>query len=203
MLEGEIMINKSRNVGILIFNDVEVMDFCGPFEVFSVANRVSDNSVFKVFTIAEKKDAIYTRNDLSINPTYTINNCPKLDILIVPGGQGSRKEMNNKSILEWVKINYPSLELLLTVCTGALIVGRCNLLDGMDVTTHHLSLELLKEIAPKANIVSHKRYVDNGKIILSGGISAGIDMSLYVVKKLLGEEVKSKTVKVMEYQEYT
>ncbi|HHX60255.1 MAG TPA: hypothetical protein GX707_05890 [Epulopiscium sp.] len=84
-----------------------------------------------------------------------------------------------------------------------MIVGKCNLLDGMDVTTHHLSLELLKEIAPKANIVSHKKYVDNGKIILSGGISAGIDMSLYVVQKLLGEEVKSKTVKVMEYQEYT
>lgn len=193
------MINKSRNVGILIFDDVEVMDFCGPFEVFSVANRVNDTSPFNVFTIAEKQDVIHTRNNLSINPKYTIENCPKLDILIIPGGQGSRKEMNNKTILKWINTNYPSLELLLTVCTGALIVGRSNLLDGMNVTTHHLSLDLLKEIAPNANILAQKRYIDNGKIILSGGISAGIDMSLYVVKKLLGEETKARTVEVMEY----
>lgn len=192
------MIQKTRNVGILLFDDVEVMDFCGPFEVFSVANRTSINNPFNVFTVAEKEKTIYARNNLSINPQYTINNCPILDILIVPGGQGSRKEMNNKVILDWIKLIYPNLELLLTVCTGALIIAKCDLLEGMAATTHHMSLDLMKEIAPKAKIVED-RYVDNGKIILSGGISAGIDMSLYVIEKLLGKEAVLKTIDVMEY----
>lgn len=192
------MIQKTRNVGILIFDDVEVMDFCGPFEVFSVANRTNITNPFNVFTVAEKEEHIYARNNLSINPQYTIYNCPKLDILIVPGGQGSRKEMNNKIILDWIKLNYPNLELLLTVCTGALIIAKCGLLEDMTATTHHSSLDLLKEISPKTKIVKD-RYVDNGRIILSGGISAGIDMSLYVVEKLLGKEAVLKTIDVMEY----
>ncbi|MFZ5966847.1 MAG: DJ-1/PfpI family protein [Bacillota bacterium] len=190
---------KTRNVGILVFNDVEVMDFCGPFEVFSVANRTSSNQPFQVFTIAEKEGPVCARNKLSINPQYTIHNCLKLDILIVPGGQGTRNEMNNEIILNWIKSINPDLELLLTVCTGALIIAKCGLLDGLTATTHHLSLDLLKEIALDTNIVSGERYIDNGKIILSGGISAGIDMSLYVVEKLLGKESAAKTTDIMEY----
>lgn len=192
------MIQKTKNVGILLFDDVEVMDFCGPFEVFSVANRTDENNPFNVFTIAEKERPIYARNSLSINPEYSFNNCPKLDILIVPGGQGSRKAMDNRTILDWIKFNYPNLELLLTVCTGALIIAKCDLLEGMVATTHHLSLDLLKEIAPRAKVVK-ERYIDNGRIILSGGISAGIDMSLYVIEKLLGKKAAMRTIEVMEY----
>ena len=189
---------KTRNVGILLFDDVEVMDFCGPFEVFSVTNEMNPNNPFNVFTVAEKEGPVYARNNLSINPKYTIYNCPKLDVLIVPGGQGFQKEMNNNAILDWIKLNYPNLELLLTVCTGALIIAKCGLLEDMVATTHHAFLDLLREIAPKTKIVKD-RYVDNGKIILSGGISAGIDMSLYVIEKLLGKEAVLKTVDVMEY----
>ncbi len=188
----------TRNVGILIFDDVEVMDFCGPFEVFSVADRTCSNNPFNVFTIGEKSGPILARNKLSVNPKYTINNCPEIDILIVPGGKGSRKIMNNNMILDWIKDIYCNLELLLTVCTGSLIIAKCNLLDNMRATTHHMSLELLKDIAPKTKIVE-ERYVDNGKIILSGGISAGIDMSLYVVGKLLGKEAILRITDVMEY----
>jgi len=192
-------VNNTRNVGIFIFNDVEVMDFCGPFEVFSVANRTNECNPFNVFTVGEDAGPIYTRNNLSVNPKYTIYDCPKLDILIIPGGQGTRKEMNNRVVLEWIKLYYPSLELLLTVCTGALIAARCSLLEDVSATTHHLSLELLKEISPSTKVISAERYVDNGKIILSAGISAGIDMSLYVVKKLLGKEAMMKVKDVMEY----
>ncbi|KNF07721.1 ThiJ/PfpI domain-containing protein [Gottschalkia purinilytica] len=190
---------KTKNVGILIFDEVEVLDFCGPFEVFSVSSNVSAENSFNVFTIAEKDGPIYARNNLSINPKYTIKDCPDIDILIVPGGQGARKEMHNQMIISWINNIYPNLELLLTVCTGALIVGKCGLLEGLTATTHHSALNLLKDISPNIKVVSDERYVDNGKIILSGGISAGIDMSLYVVDKLLGKEAVSKTIDVMEY----
>lgn len=188
-----------KNVGIFIFNDVEVMDFCGPFEVFSVANKVSTDDPFNIFTVSEKSESIYAYNNLCVNAKYNMDNCPKLDILIIPGGKGSQTEINNKTTLDWIKLNYPRVELLLTVCTGSAIVGKCGLLDGMTVTTHHAALDLLKEAAPNANVVSGKRYIDNGKIMTSGGISAGIDMSLHVVGKLLGEETVQKTIDVMEY----
>lgn len=191
--------NKTRNVGILIFNDVEVMDFCGPFEVFSVADKVNQDNPFNVFTISEKLDPVYAANNLCVNAKYSIDNCPELDILIIPGGQGARREINNKTILDWIKSNYPRLELLLTVCTGSAIVGKCGLLNGMTVTTHHAALDLLRKAAPDAKVVSGKRYIDNGKIITSGGVSSGIDMSLYVIGKLLGEETVQKTIDLMEY----
>jgi len=190
---------RSKNVAILIFNDVEVLDFCGPFEVFSVTNEIHSLKPFNVYTVAEEDKPVIARNNLSVNPRYTINNCPKPDILIVPGGQGTRKEMNNPVLVNWVKDSFDHLELLLSVCTGALILAKAGLLEGLTATTHHAALDLLKKAAPKTKIVKDQRFVDNGKIILSAGISAGIDMSFYVVDKLVGKEAVVATSKYMEY----
>ena len=191
--------NRSRNVAILIFNDVELLDFCGPFEVFSVTGRQDDSSPFNVYTVAEKSDPIKTRNQLSVNPRYTIPDCPQPDILLVPGGQGTRREMNNPVLIDWINECSQKAELVLSVCTGALLLAKVGLLEGLTATTHHTAIELLKEIAPNTTIVSNKRFVDNGKIILSAGIATGIDMSLYVVAKLLGKEQALKTAQYMEY----
>lgn len=190
---------RTKNVAILIFNDVEVLDFCGPFEVFSVTNKIHSLKPFNVYTVAESDKPVIAINNLSINPRYTINNCPKPDILIVPGGQGTRKEMNNPVIVNWVKDSFEQVELLLSVCTGALILAKAGLLDGLTATTHHGALDLLKKTAPKTTIVKDQRFVDNGKIILSAGISAGIDMSFYVVDKLLGKDALVATSRQMEY----
>jgi transcriptional regulator GlxA family with amidase domain len=190
---------RSKNVAILIFNDVEVLDFCGPFEVFSVTNEIHSLKPFNVYTVAEEDKPVIARNNLSVNPRYTINNCPKPDILIVPGGQGTRKEMNNPVLVNWVKDSFEDLELLLSVCTGALILAKAGLLEGLTATTHHGALDLLKKAAPKTKIVKDQRFVDNGKIILSAGISAGIDMSFYVVDKLVGKDAVVATSKYMEY----
>jgi transcriptional regulator GlxA family with amidase domain len=190
---------RTRNVAILIFNDVEVLDFCGPFEVFSVTNETHSLKPFNVYTVAEQDKPVIARNNLSVNPRYTINNCPKPDILIVPGGQGTRKEMNNPVIVNWVKESFDHLELLLSVCTGALVLAKAGLLDGLTATTHHETLDLLKKAAPHTKIVKDERFVDNGKIILSAGISAGIDMSFYVVEKLLDKNAVLATSKHMEY----
>jgi transcriptional regulator GlxA family with amidase domain len=172
------------------------LDFCGPFEVFSVT-QVNEKP-FNVYTVAEKSP-INARNNLSVNPTYLLDNCPQPDILLVPGGWGTRKEMNNPIIVDWVRNQFDQLELLLSVCTGSLILGKAGLLDGLSATTHHGAFNTLREAAPTAQVCEGERYVDNGKIVTSGGISAGIDMAFHIVSRLLGEETAVQTAKYMEF----
>ncbi len=191
--------NPSRNVAILIFDEVEVLDFCGPFEVFSVAGRGDNLNPFTVYTVAEKSEPIMARNHLSVNPRYTIMDCPQPHILLVPGGYGTRREMYNTTLIDWIKGRSREAELVLSVCTGALLLAKAGLLEGLAATTHHGAIDLLKETAPNTTIQEDKRIVDNGRIIVSAGISAGIDMSLYVISKLLGKELALKTAQYMEY----
>lgn len=191
----------TRNVAILIFDDVEVLDFCGPFEVFGVTGLRDKEKEppFYVYTIAEKAEPVIARNGLSINPAFTLENCPPPDILLVPGGFGTRKQMHNAALLAWVKAQSERVELLLSVCTGAFILAKASLLDGLAATTHFASLDTLREIAPNTEIRPNDRYVDNGQVILSAGVSAGIDMSLYVVARLLGSEKAAETAHHIQY----
>ena len=189
-----------KNVAILIFDEVEVLDFCGPFEVFSVTGRRGDTTPFNVYTVAESSRAVAARNNLSVNPAHTFSDCPRPDILLVPGGYGTRREMQNAVLTDWVKRSAESAELLLSVCTGALILAKARLLDGLSATTHHGAMQLLMEMAPETEVLQSERVVDNGKVILSAGISAGIDMSLYVVSRLLGEAQAEETARYMEYE---
>ncbi len=193
------MPNRARNVAIFIFDEVEVLDFCGPFEVFSVTGKRDGLNPFNVYTVAQERRAILARNELSINPRYTFADCPAPDILLIPGGFGTRREMHNSTVLDWVKRHSQTTELLLSVCTGALVLAKANLLDGLSATTHHGAIELLRETAPDTKVEPDQRFIDNGKIIISAGISAGIDMSLYVVAKLLGQAQAWETAKYMEY----
>ncbi len=189
-----------RNVAILLFDEVEVLDFCGPLEVFGVTGpRIEGEQPFSVYTVAEKVGPVLARNNLSVNPTFTIENCPQADIVLVPGGAGTRKEMHNTTLVNWVKGQAERVELLLSVCTGALILAKAGLLEGLAVTTHYAAMDELQVLAPKTQLFPEKRYVDNGKIILSAGVSAGIDMSLYVVSRLLGSERAAETARHMQY----
>lgn len=192
----------TRKVAILIFDDVEVLDFAGPFEVFSVTSQELKQNVFEVFTVAEKP-TVFARGGLSINATYTLETCPQPDILIVPGGVGTRPLLKNDTVLNWINTTQANAEFLLSVCTGAMLLGKLGLLDGLPSTTHHTTFAEFQAIAPKTTIITDKRFVDNGKIVTAGGISAGIDMSLYMVEKLLGREAVEKTVKEMEYLYWT
>ncbi|SFD23646.1 DJ-1/PfpI family protein [Spirosoma endophyticum] len=196
-----------RTVAILLFNEIEVLDFAGPFEVFGVAGRHDDPKPFRVFTVAEQ-GPVYARNGLSLNPTYLLNDHPMADIIIVPGGggrhedgtpYGSRREMDNLAVLNWVRRTAKSAELVLSVCTGSYILGKSGLLDGLAATTHFLAVEGMKQAAPTTEIRHTERYVDTGKIITSAGISAGIDMSLYVVGRLLGKDIADETARYMQY----
>jgi len=188
-----------RNVAILIFDEVEVLDFCGPFEVFSAAGRQRNEMPFSVCTVAEASRPVLTRNQLSVNPRYTVLDCPPPDILVVPGGRGTRQEMNNSIMIDSIKATALRSELVLSVCTGALLLAKAGLLDGLRATTHHGALDLLREVAPKTEVLANQRVIDNGKVIVSAGISAGIDGAFHVVTRLLGKEEAMETARYMEY----
>jgi transcriptional regulator GlxA family with amidase domain len=192
-------VSQPKNIAILIFDDVEVLDFSGPFEVFSVTGLRKNDVPFNAYTVAEKTGPVLARSQLSINPRYTFHDCPPPDILLVPGGLGTRREMHNAVLIDWIKDCAQQAELVLSVCTGALLLARAGLLEGLMATTHHGALDELKAVAPNAIIRPDRRFVDNGKIILSGGISAGIDMAFHIVSRLLGRDTALETAKYMEY----
>lgn len=188
-----------KNIAILIFDGVEVLDFAGPYESFATAGRIDDSGLFNVYTVSEKPGPIAARDNLSINPQYNFSDAPHTDILLVPGGPGTEKEIFNDILIDWIKSTSQEVELLLSVCDGAVVLGKAGLLENLSATTHHLDFERLREVAPNTLIKETDRIVDNGRIITSAGVSAGIDMSLYVVSKLLGKDWAAKTARLMEY----
>ncbi len=194
------MNNGTANVAVLLFDDVEVLDFAGPFEVFSAVKLPEQEDPFNVFTCAEKTGPVWTRGQLSLNPKYPLNNCPALDVLVVPGGFGTREQLDNPTVLEWLKKTAPQCKIVLSVCTGSLLLAKAGLLDGLNATTHHEAMGLLREIAPTINVRRLERFVDNGRIVTAAGVSAGIDASLHVVARLLGKPVAIATAEYMEYR---
>jgi len=191
--------NQKRRVCILIFDEVEVLDFCGPFEVFSVTGGRQGLTPFEVCTASEDGERITTRGGLSVNPAYSFENCPRPDIVLMPGGPGTRKEMNNPGMLDWLRCNTEGAELILSVCSGALVLAKAGLLNGLSATTHHGAIDELRAIDPDIAVDNEKRVIDNGRVIVSAGISAGIDMSLHVVARLMGKEQALETARYMEY----
>lgn len=188
-----------RKVAIFIFDEVEVLDFCGPFEVFAVTGARSKEKPFEVFTVASTAAPITARNGLSVNPNFTFADCPQADILIIPGGFGTRPLMHNQAVLDWIKAQSINAELVMSVCTGSLLLAKIGLLDGLPATTHWGALDLLRDVAPNTTVLSDKRFIDNGRVLVSAGISAGIDLSFHIVARLLGTEVAEETAHYMEY----
>ncbi|GCE06812.1 DJ-1/PfpI family protein [Dictyobacter aurantiacus] len=190
-------------VGILIFNEVEVLDFCGPFEVFSVARLAGQHSdaqqLFQALTIAEADEIVTCRGGLLVKPHATIEQHPPLDILVVPGGQGTRKEMYNQRLVDWIKQQDQRTQLTTSVCTGAFLLAEGGLLNEHRATTHWGSISWMRDTYPDISILDDARVVDEGRIITSAGISAGIDMSLHVVERLHGRETAEWTARRMEY----
>jgi transcriptional regulator GlxA family with amidase domain len=189
---------KMRTVGIFIFDDVEVLDFCGPFEVFSVAGK-RNAEAFDVFTVAEKPGPISARNGLSVNPTFAFANAPAIDLLLIPGGQGTRPLLERPEVLDWIRRRAETAELVLSVCTGALLLAKIGLLDGLSATTHHAALDELRRHGPRVSVCEDRRLVDNGRIVTSAGVAAGIDMSFHVVARLLGQAAAEETARYIEY----
>jgi len=188
-----------RPVAILVFDDVEVLDFAGPFEVFAVADELHGHGAFQVFTVAETPGTVRAVNGLKIVPHHTLESAPAPAVVVVPGGIGTRALLQRSALLEWIRQRAKRAEVTLSICTGALVLARAGLLDGLRVTTHHECVDLLRELAPAAVVDPSRRFHDNGAIVTAAGISAGIDASLHLVARLLGAGAAEATMRHMEY----
>ena len=191
-------------VGIVIFDDVEVLDFTGPFEVFAVtrldeARRREEPSPFAVKLIAQQGEPVTTSGGMRVIPDFCFEECPKLAILCVPGGWGTRREVANPVMLEWLRDRAREVELLTSVCTGAMLLGFAGLLDGRRATTHWRALDWMRASLPQVRVLADEHVVADGSLITSAGISAGIDMALTVVARTFGEEIARATARQMEY----
>ena len=187
------------NIGIYIYDEAEVLDFSGPFEVFSTASRVSSTpNPFGVFLISETGKTVTARGGYEVNPAYSISDHPKIDVLIVVGGVHTG-EMKKPPVLQWIKEASQKAKLVASVCTGAFLLAEAGVIDTQKVTTHWEDIPDLKTRYPKLEVLENQRWVDEGTIITSGGISAGIDMSLHLVSKTHGLALAEKTAKQMEF----
>lgn len=195
------------NVGILLFDDVELLDFAGPFEVFSrtrtipgIDSRRSDQDApFQVFTVASTNAPVTVTGGLKVLPTYTFDTCPNIDILVIPGGFGTRTLLEDENLISWIQSTASTAQQTASVCTGALLLAKAGLLTGRRATTHWGALDTLEAMDKNIRVERTLRVVHD-QVITSGGIAAGIDMAFYIVAELFGNDVADDTAKYMEYK---
>lgn len=195
------------NVGIVIFDGVEVLDFTGPFEVFSrtrlvpgqEARRSEESAPFNVFTVAKSREPITAIGGLVVVPHYAFADAPRIDLLVVPGGFGTRPLLNDQETLDWLRRVSVGAKQVTSVCTGSLLLAKAGLLAGKRATTHHLALDLLESLNAGVKVERGQRVVDDG-IITSAGVASGIDMAFYVVETLFGREAADETARYIEYR---
>lgn len=195
---------QQQTVGILIFPEVEVLDFCGPFEVFSATRlseerRREERSPFRVILIAESRDVVVTSGAMRVLPEYTIEDHPRLDILLIPGGWGTRALQSNRRLLGWIALCAREVKILSAVCTGSFLLAGAGQLDGRAATTHWRSLHRMRQTFPAIHVRDDLHVVEDGNVFTSAGISAGIDMALRIVALIHGSEVARATARQMEY----
>jgi len=189
-----------RNVAILVFDDVELLDFAGPYEVFNVAGEVADPPPFYVYAVGISDRPALARGRFTVTPRYSAWDAPQADILVIPGGYGTRPLLKHERLIAWIREQADKVEWLLSVCTGALLLARAGLLDDRPATTHHTAFDRLAALSPSTRIEGDKRFVQaSDRIFTSGGITAGIDLALYMVERLAGAGVHKLVVEEMEY----
>ena len=180
--------------GILLFDDAEELDWAGPWEVFTMARREGD----EVVTVAGSLAPVRCAKGLRVLPDHTFADAPALDVLVVPGGAGRRREVDNPVLLDWIRAVAPGCTWVTSVCTGAFLLHAAGLAAGKRVTTHWRSIEELRGL-PDVEVLEEIRHVQDGNLVTAAGVSAGIDMALWVVGQLYGVEHARGTQRAMEY----
>jgi transcriptional regulator GlxA family with amidase domain len=190
------MAEKSEltNVAVLIYNGVQLADLAGAYSVFEAART------FNVYTVAPTEGIIETYlSPVSISPKYTFSNCPKPDILIIPGG-GVGRQVRDQRFIEWVEDHGRQSSIVLSVCTGAFILAKTGLIDNLSSTVLEEDIEQLKRAAPKVNVISGKRFVDNGKYLSAAGPTSGIDASLHILTRIFGND--RRAIEIAKFLDY-
>jgi len=183
--------------GILIFDDAEELDFVGPWEVFTMA-RMGGHEDDRVVTLAERKGPVRCAKGLRVLPDHTFEDAPPLDVVLVPGGQGTRKEVDNTVLVDWLAKTGAACQWVTSVCTGSYLLHRAGLARGRRVTTHWAFCETLREQGD-VEVLEGVRYVRDGNLVTAAGVSAGIDMALWLVGQLHGVAHARQTQRFMEY----
>jgi transcriptional regulator GlxA family with amidase domain len=193
----------STNIGILVFDDAEELDFVGPYEVFTMINEVSDRNgksrPHDVMLLAERDAPVRCAKGMIVTPHRTIANAPKLDVLLIPGGQGTRREVKNEALLEWIADAAKSCTWVTSVCTGALLLTAAGPARGKRVTTHWGFIEQLRARGEASEVLEKIRYVRDGNVVTAAGVSAGIDMALWLTGQLHGASLARLVQRAMEY----
>ena len=197
----------TTSVGIFVFPDAEVLDFAGPYEVFTTASRVFKRTnpslpePFTVFTIAREVGTITARAGLVVQPDYTFENHPYIELLLIPGGI-VKNELKTPDVAAWIARTSANAKLVASVCTGAFLLAQAGLLNNRTATTHWEDIPEMRALFPDVCIVEQRRWVDEGFVVTSAGISAGIDMSLHLVERLAGRELALRTARQMDFDWY-
>ncbi len=201
-LQARLARSGTLKVGILVFPEVEVLDFAGPFEVFAVASRIAARiagveSPFAVSLIGASGGTVAARYGMGVVPHFSFETTPALDLLIVPGGIVDQP-LSDPATLDWIVRQHGGAALTASVCTGAFVLARCGLLDGLSVTTHWDDISALRAAYPRLDVRENMPWVDQGRIVTSAGIAAGIGMSLHLVSRVLGDKMARATARQME-----
>lgn len=198
------MITKPLSVAIFLFPDVEVLDFAGPYEVFTTASRAhlldhpGSAAPFSVFTVTREPGSVRARAGLTVVADYDFTNHPPVDVLIIPGGVVTA-ELQTPAVAAWIRRVSPTTIITASVCTGAFLLAQAGLLDGKQATTHWEDIPDLRLMFPSVSVLEGRRWVDEGAVITSAGISAGIDMSLHLVERLTSRDLAVKTARRMDF----
>ena len=185
----------TRTVGIVLFPDVEELDFVGPLEALGAMAFIDRG--WQVVTIAEAGGSVRARHGLSVNVDHSFADAPPLDVLLIPGGQGTRQEVDNPRMIEFVRGAGAHAQYVTSVCTGAFILHRAGFLSGRRATTHWGAIGQLRDLGDVE--VVEERFVQDGNVITAAGVSAGIDMSLYLASLLTDRQTAQNVQKLMEY----
>lgn len=194
----------SKTIGIYIFDGAEELDFVGPFEVFTMSNELADHLEedeprTDVVLISEKGGRIECAKGMTVVAHHSFANAPKLDVILIPGGKGTRKEVLKPQVLDWVGRVARDCEWVTSVCTGAMVLTAAGPAAGKRVTTHWSFIETLEERGEAAEVLSHIRYVRDGNVVTAAGVSAGIDMALWLLGQMYGPEHARMVQRMMEY----
>lgn len=193
----------TRTVAILIFDQVELLDFAGPYQVFSSVKHPDTNErLMNVFTVAESADPLECSKGLRVIPDYALESCPPFDMILVPGGMGTRTAVHRQPLIDWIAERSRDIELTTSVCTGSFLLAQAGLLDGKPATTHYASIERMRETYSTIDVREQTRWTEDGNILTSAGVSAGIDMALYVLQRLYGKPVADATATSIEYEHW-